>query len=249
MSAPACDHVVWFVEDLDRARDAWEDAGFTVTPGGTHAGGLTSNALIALADGTYIELLRVNLDGAFELMRRLRATRVGPWALRGRSALDRRFVPMAGEGPGPRSLALGVDDLAAAVARVRARGVRIGDPQPGERLRADGQRVAWYLGMPDARMPFLIEDVTARDLRVPGGEATRHANGAEGIERIELSTPDPPGVVRYLSALVGSGPTEETEHLSFFLTNAEVLVRREPGRQVVEPTIRGRGGPVGAPVP
>jgi hypothetical protein len=30
-------------------------------------------------------------------------------------------------------------------------------------------------------MPFIIEDLTPRDLRVPGGAAAHHANGATGI--------------------------------------------------------------------
>ena len=51
------DHIVILVADLDRAQAEYAAAGFTVVPGGEHAGGLTHNALVAFADGTYLELL------------------------------------------------------------------------------------------------------------------------------------------------------------------------------------------------
>jgi hypothetical protein len=35
-------------------------------------------------------------------------------------------------------------------------------------------------------LPFLIEDVTARDLRVPGGASWRHPNGVTGITCLDI---------------------------------------------------------------
>ncbi len=51
------DHIVILVPDLEQAERDYTARGFTVTPGGEHAGGLTHNALIALADGSYLELI------------------------------------------------------------------------------------------------------------------------------------------------------------------------------------------------
>ncbi len=51
------DHVVIVVTDLERAMTDYQALGFTVLPGGEHADGRTHNALIAFADGTYIELI------------------------------------------------------------------------------------------------------------------------------------------------------------------------------------------------
>ncbi|MDQ2809182.1 MAG: VOC family protein [Chloroflexota bacterium] len=51
------DHIVILVPDLTQAEQDYTALGFTVTPGGEHAGGLTHNALIALADGSYLELI------------------------------------------------------------------------------------------------------------------------------------------------------------------------------------------------
>jgi catechol 2,3-dioxygenase-like lactoylglutathione lyase family enzyme len=51
------DHLVILVRDLDRAVRGYEGLGFSVTPGGEHADGLTRNALIPFKDGSYLELV------------------------------------------------------------------------------------------------------------------------------------------------------------------------------------------------
>src|SRR5205807_10094623 len=50
------DHLVIVVKDLPQAAKDYEQLGFTVVPGGRHPVG-THNALIAFADGVYIELI------------------------------------------------------------------------------------------------------------------------------------------------------------------------------------------------
>ena len=50
------DHIVIAVPDLAVASRNYEALGFTVVPGGRHPVG-THNALIAFADGAYIELI------------------------------------------------------------------------------------------------------------------------------------------------------------------------------------------------
>ena len=51
------DHVVYVARDLAAAVDDHKRRGFTVTPGGEHAGGVTHNALVCFADGSYLELV------------------------------------------------------------------------------------------------------------------------------------------------------------------------------------------------
>src|SRR5712691_6594820 len=53
----AIDHIVILVHDLDRAVRDYMALGFTVVPGGEHADGRSRNALIAFADGAYLELI------------------------------------------------------------------------------------------------------------------------------------------------------------------------------------------------
>jgi catechol 2,3-dioxygenase-like lactoylglutathione lyase family enzyme len=51
------DHIVIRVHDLTRTIEDFTALGFTVQQGGTHADGVTHNALIGFADGSYIELI------------------------------------------------------------------------------------------------------------------------------------------------------------------------------------------------
>jgi len=51
------DHLVILLEELNEAVGGYEKLGFRVTPGGEHADGLTRNALVPFADGTYLELV------------------------------------------------------------------------------------------------------------------------------------------------------------------------------------------------
>ena len=51
------DHIVIRVHDLTQTIENFTALGFTVQQGGTHADGVTHNALIGFADGSYIELI------------------------------------------------------------------------------------------------------------------------------------------------------------------------------------------------
>lgn len=142
------DHILIVVQDLDLASEVYSKLGFQVLPGGQHPKMGTQNALIPLADNTYLELISF-FDTALaesavpHLVQTLRSTnRLGGFAIAS-------------------------DDLDADVAAIRARGLEIGEVYEGERMRPDGQRVAWRAARPaDPWMPFLIQDVTPRELRI-----------------------------------------------------------------------------------
>ena len=161
------DHVVLVVRDLRAAIDDHRRRGFTVTPGGEHADHATHNALIPFADGSYLELV-----GFRDLGR----------------ALTHRWWHIAADGGGLADFALLSDDL-------EADSAALGDlvktpPKQGGRIRPDGIEVKWRTAVLKAPLPFVIEDVTARELRVPGGAAADHANGATGIASVVLGAMD-----------------------------------------------------------
>lgn len=152
------DHVVVGVRDLERASADYQRVGFTVTPGGEHSGGATHNALISFADGTYFELI------AFREPDRPR---------------EHRWWSRLAQGEGLVDYALLSDGLATDAEALRRRGLAGGDPIDGGRLRPDGQQIAWHSlmlgrGVGHPALPFVIEDATPRELRVPSGPATRH---------------------------------------------------------------------------
>ena len=162
------DHVVLVVTDLGRAVDDHRARGFTVTPGGEHAGGLTHNALVGFADGAYLELIAFH-DAA---------------AARGKHS----WQPVAERGGGWADFALASDDLAADAAALAELLKR--PPESGGRTRPDGVAVAWQSARLLAPLPFLIEDITLRQVRVPSGAQAAHANGTRGIAGVVLGARD-----------------------------------------------------------
>lgn len=163
------DHVVLVVLDLDRAVAEWRTRGFTVTPGGEHAGGLTHNALVGFGDGSYVELIAFHDVGA----------------ARGKH----QWHPIAERGGGWADFALLSDDLTAdtkALGSLVTKG-----PEDGGRTRPDGVKVAWRSARLASPLPFVIQDVTARELRVPSGITALHANRTAGIVRVVVGSNDP----------------------------------------------------------
>ncbi len=214
------DHAVIFVEDLNEATADFERVGFQVTPGGTHAGGLTKNALIALADGTYLELLAFTVPVTSENLAQLEEEQ--------RTAMDRRFLPRGGEGEGEgfRDFALGTIRLRDTIDSANASGSLVEGPFPGRRVRPDGTEISWLLGFPrDPELPFLIEDTTNRDLRVPGGKATCHPNGVVGLSEIVVHVDDFDGAVDRYERLLRSQADETEDAAVFHLDNGHITLR------------------------
>jgi catechol 2,3-dioxygenase-like lactoylglutathione lyase family enzyme len=167
------DHLVILVSDLDRAAADYERLGFVVTPGGEHADGLTRNALIPFEDGSYFELVSF-LDPEDPTD--------NVWGWRG-------FLPREGL----IDYCVASDDLESDVRKLESLGFGMDGPDDGGRRLPDGVEIRWRSARmrQDGRLlPFLIEDLTPRELRVPGGPATEHPNGATGIARLEISALD-----------------------------------------------------------
>jgi hypothetical protein len=182
------DHVVLVTLDLASTVAEWRQRGFSVHMGGAHAGGLSENALVGFADGSYIEL--------FAFVDLARARGVHQWA------------SVAERGGGWADFALASNDL---VHDTAALGDLVTGPiGDGGRTRPDGLRIAWRSARLAAPLPFLIQDVTARELRVPSGEAARHANGTTGIATVVVGGRDPVVLTRRYAMLreLGAPPIE-----------------------------------------
>jgi hypothetical protein len=162
------DHLVVVVPDLNGAIMSYTDLGFTVTPGGKHPIG-SHNALIAFADGSYIELIAFTARDSPH-----------PWNL------------LLQKGGGLIDFCAQSDDLSDTVASFRKAGVKMSEPFPLSRERPDGYTLRWTLSIPqppwNGIVPFLIEDETPREERVP--QNTSHPNGASGIANLILAVTD-----------------------------------------------------------
>lgn len=202
------DHVVLVVLDLATAVAEHRERGFTVTPGGEHAGGLTHNALVGFQDGSYLELI------AFHDLA----------AARG----NHSWAPVAERGGGWADFALLSNDLlkdVTALADLVAR-----PPEQGGRTRPDGLGIAWRVARLQKPLPFLIEDLTARELRVPGGDAAVHPNGTTGVGSIVLGATHPSRVSdRYATLRDRGAPAVEVRRAERDGL-LDVGFTREPGR-------------------
>lgn len=167
------DHLVILVGDLDLAAANYECLGFAVTPGGEHADGLTRNALIPFGDGSYFELVSfLNPEDPTDNV----------WGWRG-------FLPREGL----IDYCVASDDLESDARRLGSLGFGVEGPLDGGRRLPDGVEIRWRsakMRQEGRLLPFVIEDLTPRELRVPGGPAAEHPNGATGIARLEISASD-----------------------------------------------------------
>ena len=177
------DHVVIAVHDLDRSIADYRSLGFTVNPGGRHPGRSSHNALIVFADGAYIELIAWQAAAPEERWWRLLQSR-------GEGFVDFALLP---------------GDTAAAIDAARSRGLAtIFGPVEGGRVRPDGMALQWRTARQASHdLPFLCGDVTARNLRVPEGEARQHPNGVSGVAGLSIAVRDLGVSVERYSALLG----------------------------------------------
>ena len=152
MALVAFDHFIILVHDLNAAMEQFRHIGFDARPGGEHVAFGSRNALVALGDGSYLELV------AYHDPELAMKTFWGD------------AVRKLGAGEGFGAFVLASNDLANDVQQIRRRSLEIADPNAGSRQRPDGQQVAWHTaivgGTPSGMLPFLIQDDTPRDLRI-----------------------------------------------------------------------------------
>lgn len=162
------DHASVCGSALAPMESAFAEAGIPAEYGGPHATGGTHMALLAFADGSYLELIAPQRSGA--------PARGSSW---GRE--------MAGDA-GPCAWAVGTTHIARDVERLARLRIATSGPEPGSRAKPDGTVIRWKTAtvgkeVRGSTLPFLIEDVTPRDLRVhpsPGAASS----GLTGIRTV-----------------------------------------------------------------
>ena len=213
------DHVLIGVRDLEAARAAWTDLGFTLTPRGRHIGWGTANYCIMFEDG-YLELLGIVDPNQFT------------------NDLD-RFL---GEREGLLGLALATEDADAVAREMAAAGLAAEGPKPLERLlELPGGTVR-----PAFRTLYPAPDVTpglsafvcqhlSRELVWQEPWLT-HPNGVRGIAGLTALVADPAALAPAYARLFGpdhltvadQGLDVACGDTLLRLTTSEILARRHP---------------------
>jgi catechol 2,3-dioxygenase-like lactoylglutathione lyase family enzyme len=181
------DHLVILFQNLDDAMETYRKLGFRVLPGGEHPYG-THNALVTFQDGSYLELIAFQDPAKHHDHRWYRF-------------LDR---------PGLVDFALGVENVETALQSLIASGVEYQDVKPGARKRPDGVALEWRTLPPaesrTGELPFLIDDLTERNLRVPGGSEATHENKVTGIKSLVVAVREFDEAIGEYNAILGSEP-------------------------------------------
>ncbi|TBU26061.1 glyoxalase-like domain-containing protein [Dichomitus squalens] len=204
-STKTLDHILHLVPPatLPECIDAFRKLGFTISPGGTHSHGLTANALVIFADGTYLELAH------FVAPPHTNSTH--GWAQKQPGWIDYAF---SGNGGAP-SIAEAIN----ARAEKEGTAVRYEPEIRGERKRdEDGALLQWTItgrvgGEERFRFPFYCGDLTPRELRVPLEPSNvTHPNTAQGIAYFKILVPqgELDGTVHQLTSVLGSAPRTST---------------------------------------
>jgi hypothetical protein len=178
------DHVLIANRVLEETIANYEKLGFNVFPGGTHTSGKSRNALVSFEDGTYLELIApVNPDGPAD-----------------DPALQRFF-----RGDGLIQFAVSSADVTAEAEHLAHHGLQVSPVASNGRNRLDGKRTDWQtirLVTPDdVFLPFIISDVTPRNVRVPDGADAVHPNGITrvlGVTNVVSNLPDTVNFYRQL---------------------------------------------------
>lgn len=227
------DHAVVLVSDLAQATQRWKQDGFTVTPGGVHADGITQNALVCFGDGSYIELL----------------------AFLQTPPASHRWARFSGFW-GPIDYVIAAGDIDATARELRAKNLPYADVTDGGRKRPDGMELRWRSAFPTDRnlaLPFIIQDVTRRSLRVPAGDAALHDNAASGIVQVRMDVPELETAAVAYDALFGEGEAQPRSRM-YRLQGSRITLNEPIAGSAEAQFIQRRGaGPIaitiGAPIP
>ena len=123
-----------------------------------------------------------------------------------------RFLPLIGARQGAIDWCIRVDDIRDAVRRLRDAGIEMVDEMEFDRERPDGKVARWLLAGPrDVRLPFLIEDLTPVEIRVPFRDLCTHPNGVTAIRRLVLPHEAKTAFERALGPVLRAEPGSTTD--------------------------------------
>ena len=163
------DHIVIAGLDLDSLTATFKSLGFNVVGGGKHPIG-SYNRLIGLQDGAYIELLSFYEDSPNHY-----------W-----------WEAAHSRGGGLIDFCMSTDDIRGDYEVFQEQGVEMSPLVGLSRVRFDGYQLAWLnneiYGEYQGLIPFVIEDETPREERVP--KENQHDNQVTGIDTITLAARD-----------------------------------------------------------
>lgn len=224
------DHVVITVENLDQAITDFSKLGFHVTRGGAH--GRTEMAMVLFADGTYLELITLRSKVLRQFLRIAAKAGLLDRLLDRKSDIYRRLSSWFAQPFGPVDICVRVPQLDSILTHWTETGLPCLETAQFERTRPDGQTARWLLGSSvDARLPFLIQDLTESDIRVPLSDVQDHANGALGIGGVRVCVDDVAASHAVYKHAFPHSQTDVTASFQFGPTKVALTEKSPPDRK------------------
>jgi hypothetical protein len=168
------DHVTIAGSSLARLEAVFARAGLATDYGGPHSNRVTHMSLLGFDDGSYIELISFLKAGQYE---------TAFWG-----------EQIAGDA-GPCAWAVQSMDIVTETNRLANQGITVDGPSYFNRQRPDGELVEWRLTFvgdktPGATLPFIIQDITPRRLRVRPSDSVAAVDGEQplltGVKNVVL---------------------------------------------------------------
>ncbi len=240
------DHLVVKVKDLPTAMKSFSNSGFTVSPGGTHGGGFSENALVSLEDGSFIELLAIK-KGLKPFLLRFFAKTKAFMSLKysKKWGLFHRFYDRALSLPeGITDFCLLSFDLEGDLKRVNEAGLFVTKPLKAFRKKPDGNKITWSMASTLlTELPFLRNNYSPAAKAAQ--EATAHPNGVKGIKSITLLALDFKEMLRNLATLLDQEPShqtgEEDKQATFSLGTTTLVLKKSSENDALIKKLRGKG--------
>lgn len=180
------DHVVITVSNLKKTVEQFKSLGFHVEYGGQN--GPTHNALIFFKDGKYIELISLRSTFIKAVLKTLLLIKNLSFNKRKPVELSTRFLNWFQEDFGLCDWCLRCENIHDTVAALKKPGHVMTNIEEFERVRPDGMVAKWMLSGAEPRsLPFLIQDISPPDIRVPYVENCNHDNGVIGISGLTVN--------------------------------------------------------------
>lgn len=183
------DHIVVFVADLNRASADFTALGFQITPGGSH--GITENALVIFSNQTYIELLALRPSWYRPLIKLAIKLNFVQRQAQKKTTIYSRLIGWICGDTGPVDWCARVNDLDASLTLWDNQDIEVLHSEAFSRERTDGEVAQWKLGgSRQADLPFLLQDTTPIDTRIPMLGTAKHANGAQALIAVKIAISD-----------------------------------------------------------
>ncbi|WP_148046248.1 VOC family protein [Nocardioides marmoriginsengisoli] len=196
------DHVIVLARDIEECARSFGAAGFAVTTREDEGGHIAEHRLVCFPDGSYLELYAFDRDNP--------------------DARSHRWFRYDELGEGFCDYSVTTTDLQGVVDAAEAAGIPSSGFAEGGKKRLDGEEwilrmTALGVGVAGPELPFVLEDVTPRAVRVSG--TAPHANGATGISSVTIATADPASAHVGLAMLTGCSDPVRSERADGAVTS------------------------------